>query len=59
MAHSDQHMNRLRRSQIILLPTAIFLVVSACGGGDADPGEVLQDYQDSRNSGDVDALISL
>ena len=37
----------------------MFLVVSACGGGDANPGEVPQDYQDARNSGDVDALISL
>lgn len=59
MGHCDQHMSRPRRGQIVLFSAAIFLVVSACGGGDADPGKVLQDYQDARNSGDVDALMSL
>ncbi len=59
MVRSDQHMSRPRRGQIVLYSAAIFLVVSACGGGDADPSEVLQDYQEARNSGDVDAVMGL
>jgi hypothetical protein len=44
---------------------AIFVVIGfamllgACGGSDADPAEVLADYEKARNSGDVDAVIAL
>ena len=39
---------------------AISLLVGACGGSEAtDPATVLAEYENARNSGDVDGLISL
>ena len=34
------------------------LLLGACGSNDADPSAVLADYQDTRNSGNVDALMA-
>ncbi len=36
MAHENQTMSRPRRGRVVLFSAAIFLVVSACGGGDAE-----------------------
>jgi len=34
------------------------LLLAACSGNDADPAAVLADYEDARNSGDVDAVMA-
>ncbi len=34
------------------------LLLAACSGNSADPAAVLVDYQDARNSGDVDAVMA-
>jgi len=45
------------------LVLATMLIVAACGGDDdgeqADPAGVLANYEDTRNTGDVDALMLL
>ncbi len=37
---------------------SVALILGACGGDDADPAAVLADYQNARNSGDVDAVMA-
>jgi ketosteroid isomerase-like protein len=37
---------------------ASVLLLGACGGDDADPAAVLAEYEDARNSGDVDAHMA-
>ena len=48
---------------VFALVLTVLLVVVGCGGDDDsaanDPAAILADYQDARNAGDVDALISL
>ena len=48
---------------VFALVLTVLLVVVGCGGDDdsaaSDPAAILADYQDARNAGDVDALISL
>jgi ketosteroid isomerase-like protein len=34
------------------------LLLGACSGNEADPAGVLADYQEARNSGDVDAVLA-
>lgn len=47
----------MRRRLVTLASLA--LVVAACGGDASDPAAVLADYEEARNSGDVDAVMAL
>ena len=47
----------MRRSLTALLSAALILV--ACGGEDADPATVIEDYVAAYNSGDADAVMVL
>ena len=46
----------MRRSLLAVLSAA--LILAACGSDDADPAAVIADYQEARNSGDVDAVMA-
>jgi len=44
------------RATVVVIGFALLL--GACSGNDADPASVLADYEDARNSGDVDAAMA-
>jgi len=52
----NQNESSWRRSTVLV--AVLVMVVAACGSSDADPAAVLADYQEARNSGDVDAVMA-
>ena len=47
----------MRRSFMALAVAA--LILGACGGEDADPAEVVEDYIAAYNAGDIDGVMAL
>lgn len=46
----------MRRSLAMVI--SVVLMLGACGGDDSDPAAVLANYENTRNSGDVDAVMA-
>ena len=44
--------------RVVVAVISVMLVTAACGG-EASPAEVLADFEEARNSGDIDAVMAL